>query len=347
MKGIVRRTVQIWVALGYAAGVFMGRQAMADGIQFSKPDVEIAKPVLINPNLPPEAREKERIEFSKGASGPSVAPMAPRTEPPPPMPRRERKPNLLEQSGLFRDKDANKQDDDEEDSEELRPERKESLKESLLRAARPAPGTDFRRRTDNQEALSPIQEFDWEPKEKEDEEFSGLSTPRLEAPQLRQSDSGLRWSLPLLRDDATQPAGQSFLFSVNPGDEETGANPGFTPAQLERRAEFDRLLKSVPDDPRTAGSLDLIASPFESPKPPAADLLNPGPAFQKVSPFNPVAQPLTVGPAADSRFGPGLGELVKAPAAKAPAAPALGDPTRLQQPLMKQPTRLDFPGRNF
>jgi hypothetical protein len=215
--------------LATLAGIGVGCSAVAgDAIIFSKPAVPIAAPPKEESNLP---EIRERMSFSSPNF--EQAPVAPPRQPVPMMrdePRdleREQTHPLLRTPKIFSDPDEEKA-------------RKEALREARNNpfatiTEKKLPNSPFTRdvsdqmRTDQTRSLSPITDLDWQPGEssnhKKDPRRDGMGLRR---PLTRQDESsfGSEYGRP----------NSPFDFSNNRSQEK------LSPAQLQRRTEFEQLL---------------------------------------------------------------------------------------------------------
>lgn len=212
------------------AGLGVACSALAgEAIRFSKPAVPLAAPPKAESDLP---EERERgLDFSNPNFEP---PVAPPVRPPPPMLRQEPRdverdstPKLLRTPAMFTDPEEEKA-------------RKEALKEARnnpfapVTEKKPAPSPftkdmSAQMRSDEPRSLAPITELDWQPGEAgRDRNDARRGRSGAGQYQLRSEDSQF----------GPESGRATPLFDFS------GARPPEkpTPAQLQRRADFEQLL---------------------------------------------------------------------------------------------------------
>ena len=314
-------------ALATLAGLGVACAALAgDAIRFSKPAVALAAPPKVETDLP-EVRERG-LDFSDpNFDAPVAAP--PRT--PPPMLRREpRDPEregthpLLRTPAMFTDPDEEKA-------------RKKALREAednpfQTTKEKSRPGSSPKKdlaspfRPETSRSLAPVTDLDWRPGEaaggKKDSRRGGLGGQSFAQREDESfSPQGMRASTP-------------FDFNGNRAPEK------LTPAQLQRRTEFEQLLN--PNAGRAPNSLQPVVN--------AAEAKSSGLAVPTVGGSG--YDPRNTDPTAafnrqqDRLRGPVIEDVNKrynAAPANGPGAPGSGQPS--QGP--RQPLSREFPSRKF
>lgn len=329
------------LALALCCAAIAPATRAADGIQFSRPDVEFAAPTSRNPNLPTQERSGlKSLDFGDAQ---------PRIYLPPPVraePRRKvEKKTVFDEPKIFSDRGKEKSDQDENSDKEGSPkdQRSQDEKRSAM-AARPSWLTDNKADAAEKRALTPVEDFDWKPESERTKKEGGLFGSSTSVGTKTTDD---RWVIsgPHGPEDSTERNTAISFFGVISAAE----NKELTRERMERRVEFEKLLGGPSPAfvriPETfAASLDPITSPFATPQDVAP---TPGVPL-RAEPVRPLAPAQAFGAPQRSWQAPSMDEAARR--FSSPAVPR-GAPTleasRQQRPLMNQPTVLEFPTRKF
>ena len=319
--------------------------AWADAIQFSKPAVELAAPQKAQENLP-EPKSK-RMDFSPGAS--VERPVA---QPPPVLMRVP--PSRLRD--LNEDEDADRHPLLREFKDYSDPLGRSERSETRNRYGPARSGRNLRqpgelrnKDSDAPEALSPITDMNWDPRERDRERDRDRDRPRDDAFSMdrsaRPEKKDARERELYGKREAESDQKSPFEAPEVPDVFTFRPNKPLTAAQLERRAEFDQLLNPAGANARPAGSLEPVSG---------------GAGLDAPRPGSPVVMPIPAGPKPEfapsdpgialrmqqERLRPAVPEDVAqkfSPSAQpAPVGPV---DSRFQGSLMRQPTYHEIPSR--
>jgi len=296
-----------------------------DAIIFSKPDVEIAFPNESREARIPEI-EGRGLRFEQQA--PSAIPYIP-----PPIryfePKKEKR-GIFDEPEMFADKNENRNDDTAADDDK-----------SLARKSFRPQSIDPLRRTEQDRALSPVKQFDWTPawSEKRPQPSKDSSDP-FASNQREVGLMGERTRSP----DESKELGASLFGFFKPARRE------LTREQLERRAEFEKLLNPTfaPLATRNPQALGQEGSPLDIVKPPPAPVAPPPilgleasrRSLDPMQGFNDQQRNLR-GPTVDDLNRKTFGSV-------APPSPSSSQFKEQQRkPLIDQPTFQAFPERRF
>lgn len=312
--------------LGLACSLTAG-----DAIRFSKPAVALAAPPKAESDLP-EIRERG-LDFSNpNFDAPVAAP--PRTPPPmmrrePRDPEREGTHKLLRTPAIFTDPAEEKARKEALREAEDHPFKSPTDKSRPGSSSRKDPASPFRSETSR--SLSPVTDLDWQPGDpaggKKDARRGGLGSQSFAQREDESfSPSGMRASTP-------------FDFNANRQQEKEK----LTPAQMQRRTEFEQLLNpNAGPAGRAPNSLQPVFN--------AAEAKSAGLATPPVngSGYDPRATDPTAmfNRQQDRLRGPVIEDVNKrynAAPANSPGSPNYGG----QTPAVRQPLTREFPSRKF
>ncbi len=320
------RVLATLTSVGLACAALAG-----DAIRFSKPAVAFAAPPKPESDLP-EVRERG-LDFSNPNFDAPAASPPPRT--PPPMMRseprdleRERTHPLLRTPAMFTDPDEEKA-------------RKEALRDaenhpfkSATQKSRPGSSSmkdlDSPFRSDPARSLAPVTDLDWKP--------GDAANGRKEA---RRGGSGGQSYAQREDEDFSPPgmrASTPFEFNANRASEK------LTPAQLQRRTDFEQLLNpNAGAAGRAPNSLQPVVNAAAAK---ASSLATPTVGGSGYDPR--ASDPTTLFNRQQDRLrGPIIEDVNKrynATPANGAASPGYGNPS---QGPTRQPLTREFPGRKF
>jgi hypothetical protein len=331
-------------------GVFSSAVTLAvagDPILFSRPDVPIAIPkVQAKPVKIPGRASEIGDDFDVNAFHPQTLPPQPIViERERPEPRKTEKRSILDAQGIFA---PEKQD--EKDAENEAP-------FAAKKTPTPKPygfSGDASWKDEDTRALSPIRQSGWDTRDRKNRDEREEGGPGMssifDGTPLGAAGSEKRERKTLLGDAFTQPGQREgekeqrslFSFMTAPAPRELSRE------QLERRAQFEKLLKPdfaplgsrTPDPFASAPSLD--AARTAAPAPALAPAPGPAPQVGSLNPAGRFADPQQGfrPPTAQDFNRKALGSSVPAPITPSEATPAT-------PPQFRQPGQNDFPTRKF
>jgi hypothetical protein len=328
MALFLRNTRYLWLVTFVASGfgVFAG-----DSIIVSKPDAELAAPKDTSPALIPNApKDIRNLGFAQPPqpSAPYIPPPIMRTDP-----RKTERRTIFDEPEMFSDKTARRDGDGNIF---------ERGKERSL-APRPMapPSSEFSRGEEMERALSPV----WDSHSGMFKSTTPRDRPRRSSPfdnavENDRSEDGMWLGFKPDSDRDRRNEGSRLGFFNNNTKRES------TRDELERRAEFDRLLNNnfSPLGPRNPVAAGNTVSPLELAKPAA-----PAPLPTIATPERRSLDPMqSYADQQRSWRGPSVDDLTRK-VLGANSQPAASRPQAVdtRPSLMRQPTTHDFPSRPF